>query len=468
MRTPWRLTLAGPPVSWKLLMMLVMSECALPPQPERIAEAEELWLPKQQLQDHKALLSDVQLDGSQGRSLDLSLHGALKQTAKHIHAKYDCAVALAFFSPAKNIVVADGYTDRGLGLGRATRKTQPDDLFVWGSTTKMYTAPAVLQLVDAGKAKLEAPVTEYLDDSVATAVRKHIPRIDSVLLGHALHMTSGLADYDGEAYSAAQFSRRAHDFAPLEILLNYVNSSLQFTPGSQQRYSSTNYILLGLVLAHFAGSPSWMDFNQLSVIPAERRFMYNFTRFVRSGTCSQHTPVHGFLEGYSTASIPKQDVWNVSCLGGWTAGNLLATVSDVARFTYDLYRPGGGIISAASLQRMVDFANPVSGGPGRHFKFYGMGTFELGWSAGIENAVGHVGDTYGYQSQTTYFPNSDFVISVSTNVETKSQAQPAEATCLAYHAVVAAIAGRAPPACNFTVPRRFIGTCVCTPRSQAA
>jgi hypothetical protein len=48
----------------------------------------------------------------------------------------------------------------------------------------------------------------------------------------------------------------------------------------------------------------------------------------------------------------------------------------------------------------------VAGGHG--FSFYGMGTFSLDWSVSTANqtitAYGHVGDTYGYQSQTTYFP----------------------------------------------------------------
>ena len=92
-----------------------------------------------------------------------------------------------------------------------------------------------------------------------------------------------------------------------------------------------------------------------------------------------------------------------------------------------------------------------------------MGTFNLYWSVvnGSVSAVGHVGDTYGYQSQTTYFAAGDFAIAVATNIETDSQAQPADFTCLAYHEVVAALAGSAAPRCNFTVPHRFIGICSC-------
>ena len=55
----------------------------------------------------------------------------------------------------------------------------------------------------------------------------------------------------------------------------------------------------------------------------------------------------------------------------------------------------------------------------------------------------------------------DFVLTVATNVETSSQAQPAEATCKLYHAIVAALKGGDDPQCSFAVPRRFIGTCSC-------
>ena len=86
-------------------------------------------------------------------------------------------------------------------------------------------------------------------------------------------------------------------------------------------------------------------------------------------------------------------------------------------------------------------------------------------SIGDGEGYGHVGDTYGYQSQTTFFPEHGFVLTVATNVETTSQAQPADATCVGYHAVLAAMQGTPPPTCTFNVPHHFIGTCNCTSAS---
>mmetsp|Transcript_9662 Transcript_9662/g.27243 ORF Transcript_9662/g.27243 Transcript_9662/m.27243 type:complete len:173 (-) Transcript_9662:31-549(-) len=168
------------------------------------------------------------------------------------------------------------------------------------------------------------------------------------------------------------------------------------------------------------------------------------------------------MQSYSTAKLPPQDVWNVSCVGGWTAGNYVGSVLDVARFSYDLWnKDKPSIVTAESLAHMIDFTAPATWG--QKFKFYGMGTFSLDWSIGDGEAYGHVGDTYGYQSQTTYFPDLDFVVAVATNVETNTQAQPADFTCVAYHEVKAALMGTVAPKCTFTVPHRFIGSCSCSP-----
>jgi len=275
-----------------------------------------------------------------------------------------------------------------------------------------------------------------------------------------------MGDYDGEAYAKDQFADRSKDFGPVEIIGKYVSPRTHHKPGTRQSYCSTNYILLGLILAnhhHKVGSTwSWQGYDQQSVIPDALRKAFARSQFVTSGTCQDHTPVHGFMQSYSTATLPPQDVWNVSCVGGWTAGDYIGSVADVARFSYDLWnKKNPSIVSAASLAHMINFTAP-SMWPGHKFKFYGMGTFSLDWSIGDGEAYGHVGDTYGYQSQTTYFPEQDFVLSVATNVETTSQAQPADFTCIAYHEVKAVLDGTVAPKCTFTVPHRFIGTCSCS------
>ena len=264
---------------------------------------------------------------------------AMQTVADQMAAKYDMGISMAYHADSTKYAVASGYSDEGLGIGAKTRKSQPDDLYVWGSTTKMYTGPAVLQLVDQGVVGLTDLVTDHVSPEVKGLLEQHLPKsIAGVQIEHLLHMSSGLSDYDGESYSAAQFADRTKDFSPLEIISSFIDDRQRFKPGESQSYCSTNYILLGFVLAHHAGSSSWSEYDQRSVFPASEAAKYPKTQFVASGACKEHTPVHGFLEGYSTASIPKQDVWNVSCLGGWSAGNLVAPVDEVAAFTLSLTR----------------------------------------------------------------------------------------------------------------------------------
>lgn len=402
-----------------------------------------------------------------GGTLHDGLRAALQRVAGEMHRKYNMSIAAGFHSPLASFSVAAGYTDAGLGMGQPTRRALAEDVYVWGSTTKMFTGAALLQLVERGAVGLDDPVTWHVDPVLlqlngTRLVDRFGPAIEAVQVRHLLHMTSGLADYDGEAFAEAQFANRSKAFGPVEILGRFVPPSLLFAPGSRQSYCSTNYILLGLVLAghyHRRGSAwSWRAYEQLSVIPAAMRHTFRHSSFALAGTCQDRTPVHGFMESYVSASLPPQDVWDVSCLGGWTAGNYVGPVADVARFTYELYnRRAPRIVSAASQAIMTNFTAP--GFPG--FKFYGMGTFSLDWSVGDAEAYGHVGDTYGYQSQTTYFPDLDFSLAVATNVETASQAQPGDATCLAYHALAAVLKGLPQPSCTFTVPMRFIGKCTC-------
>jgi hypothetical protein len=55
-----------------------------------------------------------------------------------------------------------------------------------------------------------------------------------VKIHHLLHMTSGVSDYDGEAYAKAQFADRTHDFSPIEIIGNFVSPTLKNPPGTKQ------------------------------------------------------------------------------------------------------------------------------------------------------------------------------------------------------------------------------------------
>ena len=201
---------------------------------------------------------------------------------------------------------------------------------VWGSTTKMITAPAVLQLVEQGLVKLTDPINLHIDPILlqlnGTRLEDHFGSpIRDVEIQHLLHMTSGIQDYDGEAFSAAQFANRSKAFGPVEILSRFVSPTLQFSPGERQSYCSTNYILLGFVLAthhHRAGTAwSWQDYDQASVVPTALQKDFTQSLFVKHGPCSQYTPVHGFM-GLSERTASEAGRLERQLLGRLDSGGL--------------------------------------------------------------------------------------------------------------------------------------------------
>ena len=116
---------------------------------------------------------------------------------------------------------------------------------------KMFTAVAILQLVEAGKVRLTAPLGTYLPDypnrDVATKVTIH------QLLTH----TGGTGDIFGPDFDAHRNELRTlADYVKL-----YGKRGPEFEPGSRWAYSNYGFLLLGAVIEKVTGH-SYYDYVQ--------------------------------------------------------------------------------------------------------------------------------------------------------------------------------------------------------------
>lgn len=116
------------------------------------------------------------------------------------------------------------------------------------SMTKMFTAVAVLQLEQAGKLRLDAPLGTYLTDYPNRDIAK------KVTLHHLLTHTGGTGDVFG-----AELARRG----PTPSLQDYVAvhgaRAPRFEPGSRYEYSNYGFVLLGRVIERASGQ-SYYDY----------------------------------------------------------------------------------------------------------------------------------------------------------------------------------------------------------------
>ena len=138
---------------------------------------------------------------------------------------------------------------RGFGRARPDGEVPtPQTPFVLGSTTKSITALAVMQLVEAGRIDLDAPVQRYLPwfrvaDPEASA---------RMTVRHLLNQTSGLSMVAGMVNLANLDDDPGAAERQARVLSTLV---LRRQVGAGFEYSNLNYNLLGLVVDVAGGEP---------------------------------------------------------------------------------------------------------------------------------------------------------------------------------------------------------------------
>ena len=137
---------------------------------------------------------------------------------------------------------------RGYGMADIERKVPitPASLFDIASTSKQFSAAAVVLLALDGKLSLS-------DD-----VRKYVPELPDygapITIDHLLHHTSGLRDYIGLlSLAGIAYDQISTDEQTLAILAR--QRQLNFPTGTRHEYSNTGYFLLSVIVQRVSGQP---------------------------------------------------------------------------------------------------------------------------------------------------------------------------------------------------------------------
>lgn len=375
-----------------------------------------------------------------------------------------------------------GYAD----LVTRTRLTASDK-FPWGSITKMSTGAAIMQLAANGTLNLDEPVHARVDAMFETLhygvgfnmASLFGPHAKDITTRHLATMRSGVPDFDTakpyplpptDSFRAQVYANPGRDYTPRELIdVPWVRTGkLDFPPGTKQAYSSTNFVLLGMVLAHQAGVQHWRDYAQRAVDAHARDTVYSPT-----GSPADHTRVCGYdrtsYNGQRPEARPGVAVRSVhGVLSGWTASDYIATPAAAADFAYDLYSTPHptSLLPAKWVDQMVPYNS----------SFYGFATFNLSWSTGVAlpagAAYGHLGATYGYQSILSYHPAWDVSIAIATNIERDDQGQTQEALCRVFNRLRNLAEGEPAATCAFVEKGYYQSACTCsdlpTPPSLAS
>ncbi|MFD1930243.1 serine hydrolase [Nonomuraea mangrovi] len=266
----------------------------------------------------------------------------------------------------------------GLADLEAGRPTRPAMYHRIGSITKTFVATAVLQQVEQGKVRLDAPVEEYLPGLLPD--RRVTVRM---LLNH----TSHLGDYDTALITGPDSleEMRVRQFSDEELIRLGLGVGPSGEPGdSPGSYSNTNYIVLGLLLDKVTG------------MSAERYITRHvIQRAGLSHTFFPNTPElpRPHAKAYTSffGSFPLRDFSTFNMSWGGTAGAMVSTMEDLNRFFRALLT--GGLIGQDQLAEMRR-TGPITPGPGVPVTFdYGLGLIAYDTPCG--KLWGHDGGVIG-------------------------------------------------------------------------
>jgi len=406
------------------------------------------------------------------------LTNELHKIARNESQKYNCSVSIAFRSARGRAAAAFGAVDP-TGAPATT-----SDVFVWGSVTKVVTGASILRLVADGKLALDDAAAPYVDRFLSKlGVTWTLGdlwgarNVSKTTVRDLLGMTSSVPDFDTAnpcfpqpckltdpmrhlLYSTKQ------PYGPLDLLsLPWVNASWRppckaFSPMLEPFcYSSTGFMLLGMVLGLFQNATSITEVDQGAYLPPSIR---SRSGFVSNGKPpASYTRVHG-TDRTSYDAPPGQtnheDVFEIpGVFAGWSASDFVGDAQAAADVAFAIY----------GSKRVTPNADLMIPGNGTKKKaIYGLATFDLASSTGQKGdwgvAYGHMGATYGYQSLIAYFPKLEAAIAVGTSLETDTQQHPSDTLCFAYNKAVDVVYGVA-HACSFAAGSYYGGACACEP-----
>jgi D-alanyl-D-alanine carboxypeptidase len=260
----------------------------------------------------------------------------------------------------------------------------PQTKFNLASLTKQFTGMAVLQLAEAGKLKIDDPVSKYY---------KHAPPAwEKITIYHLLSHTSGLP----ELKSLDEFIKGiARPYTPAELIATFRDKPLDFPPGAKRAYSNRGYYLLGYIIEQASGQKYSDYIEQHIFAPLGMR---------DSGYDSNVTVNERRAWGYVSDGQKLHYADYVDWSLPYAAGGLYSTVEDLLRWDQALYTEE--LLDRKWLDRL--FTPDPSG-------------YNYGWfidSKGGRLKVYHEGSNPGFAAFIVRYPADKTFVVVLSNIET--------------------------------------------------
>jgi CubicO group peptidase (beta-lactamase class C family) len=262
-----------------------------------------------------------------------------------------------------------------------------DTQFRFGSMGKMFTAVAIMQLVEEGKIDLQAPIGRYLTNYPNQDIATH------VTVAHLLSHTGGTGNIFGPDFDRNKASlRSAQDYIDL-----YGNRAAEFAPASRTSYSNYGFILLGRIVEEASGL-GYDDYIQ--------RNIFTPLRMASTGNRPESDVLPHRAVSYTGSGARLMSADDTLPLNGTAAGGGYATLGDFNRFVVGL--TSHRLLRRETLQNLIDGGVQTADG-----QFAGFDFGETVPDAG--RFIGHGGGAPGMSGSLQHFLNSGVTVIVLAN-----------------------------------------------------
>ncbi len=276
----------------------------------------------------------------------------------------------------QEVIYSNGF---GLSNKAQQKSAQADTVYNIGSITKLFTATAVMQLVEQGMLDLYAPIKTYLPQFGVSYAHRHGPITIWDLLTHYSGLAHDLPPKRGQAKeSLAQAVMTLH------------RAHLKFPPKTQFSYSNAGFVVAGRIIEKVSAMPynQYIRQNIFNPLNMSTAFFPNFgiPQDIRL------LLAQGYHKGRPIKNLARRQM---------PAGGIFASVIDMSQFIKMVFNNGSlagkKILMPDTLHEMLVIQNSFM--PDAHKHKQG-----LGWVVGnpgingAQRVAWHNGATEGYSS----------------------------------------------------------------------
>lgn len=297
---------------------------------------------------------------------------------KAVKAKYAArAVLFGVWQHGKPLVTgALGTSSPGVPASR-------DDHVRIGNVTETMLTTLLMKLVERHKISLTDTVAKWLPD---------VPHGDGVSIQQLATSSSGYASFYTDAWTANFRADPFRHWTVDEEIAGGADQPLDFAPGTNWRFSDTNFMILGKILEKAGGASIATQLTDTIFAPLD------LGETAMTTTSAIPSPV---LHGYDPERGDYQDAtfWSID----WAAniGNTTSTIDDLAVWERALGK--GTLLTKASHRQQLG-PTTASLGPFNQAQYYAMGTIvSNGWIISNPNVP-------GYWDAVAYLPSKDLTI----------------------------------------------------------